>query len=234
MKGQEPFRIGIIGGGIGGLALAQLLRNKPNIQVTVYERSAEAVDRLSGYRVMLSYFVLQNLQATLSREIWNRIAPSIGVQPKSGQELRFMKSNGKQMFSFDAEDMKDSFSVARWTLRKALLYKSDRFVRFGKTFQKYEKMKNGTVKIYFEGGSTDDCDLLVGADGMNSRVKRQLVPDAKVTDSDLAVIYFKIPLTHDTKELLPTPSASVVRSVNNASLAPWLTAPRRSVKEART
>jgi hypothetical protein len=40
---------------------------------------------------MLSYFVLQKLQATLRKEVWARIASSIGVHPKGGQELAFMK-----------------------------------------------------------------------------------------------------------------------------------------------
>lgn len=92
VKSNEPLlRIGVIGGGIAGLTFAQLLHDTPNVQVTVYERSFETVDRLCGYRVMLSYFVLQNLQATLRREVWKRVAASIGVQPQGGQELLFMK-----------------------------------------------------------------------------------------------------------------------------------------------
>ncbi len=122
------------------------------------------------------------------------------------------------MFSFDAEEMRDSFSVARWLLRKALLHKSERFVKFGKGFQRYEKLKSGAVKIFFEDGTTDECDLLVGADGAGSKVRKQLVPEAKVTDSDIAVIYFKIPLTPDTKELIPTKAASMAFSHKNQNI----------------
>jgi hypothetical protein len=89
---REPLvRVAVVGGGLGGLALGQLLHDVPNIQITVYERSVDSVDRLCGYRVMLSYFVLQKLQATLRKEVWARIASSIGVHPKDGQELAFMK-----------------------------------------------------------------------------------------------------------------------------------------------
>jgi 2-polyprenyl-6-methoxyphenol hydroxylase-like FAD-dependent oxidoreductase len=95
-------------------------------------------------------------------------------------------------------------------LRKALLHKSEKFVKFGKAFKRYERLRNGTVKIYFDDGTTEDCDILVGADGANSRVRKQLLPEAMIKTTDTAVIYFKIPYTPDTKDLLPTKSASMV------------------------
>lgn len=114
------------------------------------------------------------------------------------------------MFSFDAEEMKDSSSVSRWLLRNALLHKSGRFVKFGKTFQRYEQLPNGAVNVHFEDGTVEECDFLVGADGVGSKVRNQLLPNSKVSDTDLAVIYFKIPLTPDTKDLLPATSAAMV------------------------
>jgi 2-polyprenyl-6-methoxyphenol hydroxylase-like FAD-dependent oxidoreductase len=114
------------------------------------------------------------------------------------------------MFSFDAEEMKDSSSVSRWLLRNALLHKSSRFVKFGKTFERYEKLPTGAVDVYFDDGSVEEYDLLVGADGVGSKVRNQLLPNSKISDSDVAVIYFKIPLTSDTKNLLPAPSAVMV------------------------
>jgi 2-polyprenyl-6-methoxyphenol hydroxylase-like FAD-dependent oxidoreductase len=85
-------------------------------------------------------------------------------------------------------------------------------LKSGKTYQRFEKLPNGVVKVFFEDGTTDECDLLIGADGVGSKVRSQLRPDAKVIPSDVAVIYFKVPYTPYTKDLLPTPSGVMVYS----------------------
>ena len=48
-----PFHVVIIGGGIGGLTLAQGLR-QAGISAAVYERDRTPTDRLQGYRVHIS------------------------------------------------------------------------------------------------------------------------------------------------------------------------------------
>jgi glycine/D-amino acid oxidase-like deaminating enzyme len=87
---KQQARVAIIGAGLSGLALGQLLQNAPNVQVTVYEKSL-GPDSLSGYRIMVTHFVLRRLHASLSQDIWRKIALSIGISPKDGHELTFMK-----------------------------------------------------------------------------------------------------------------------------------------------
>ena len=53
LMSNDSFHVAIIGGGIGGLCLAQGL-NKAGVSVTVYERDRTRTDRLQGYRIHIS------------------------------------------------------------------------------------------------------------------------------------------------------------------------------------
>jgi pyruvate/2-oxoglutarate dehydrogenase complex dihydrolipoamide dehydrogenase (E3) component len=87
---EQNLRVAVIGAGLSGLALGQLLQNAPNVQVTVYERSL-GLDSLSGYRIMISQYVLKRLHASLPKDIWSKITLSIGISPRDGHKLTFMK-----------------------------------------------------------------------------------------------------------------------------------------------
>jgi 2-polyprenyl-6-methoxyphenol hydroxylase-like FAD-dependent oxidoreductase len=48
-------------------------------------------------------------------------------------------------------------------------------VQYGTRFRNYELLENGGVKVFFEDGSTDQGDILVGIDGANSQVRQSLL-----------------------------------------------------------
>jgi len=111
--------------------------------------------------------------------------------------------------------MKDQFSVSRWQLRQALLHRTEPFLRVGNAFERYELLLKGGARVYFSDGSTDECDLLVGADGWTSMVRKQLIPHATIKDVGMAVIYFKVPLTPKSMRLLGSPSRSMVNLLSH-------------------
>jgi 2-polyprenyl-6-methoxyphenol hydroxylase-like FAD-dependent oxidoreductase len=96
----------------------------------------------------------------------------------------------------------DGFGVNRLTLREILLAGLDDAVHFGRTFAGYESTRDGRVRAVFADGTTADGDLLVGADGTGSAVRRQLVPDAVVDELECAV-YGRTPIRPDTLAWLP-------------------------------
>lgn len=78
--------------------------------------------------------------------------------------------------------------IPRVDLRDALLDGLDGVVQWGKCFEKYEKLSDGTVRAYFEDDTTSDGDLLVGADGPNSKVRQQVLPAVHRLDLGVTAI----------------------------------------------
>ena len=90
----------------------------------------------------------------------------------------------------------------RMTLRQILLAGLSGQVHFGKPFTRYERTGD-LVTAFFADGSHETGDLLVGADGVNSRVARQLLPDAAVTDTGMRAIFGRTPLVIDGETRMP-------------------------------
>ncbi|MEU6807382.1 FAD-dependent monooxygenase, partial [Streptomyces neyagawaensis] len=79
----------------------------------------------------------------------------------------------------ELDSFERAYAVSRITLRRLLLAGLDDVVHFGKEFTRYKQNPNGTVTAVFADGTTATGDLLVGADGARSRVRRQLLPRAQ-------------------------------------------------------
>src|SRR5205823_10076345 len=77
-------------------------------------------------------------------------------------------------------------------------------VRYSRTFQRYERNPDGTVTAFFADGSTTTGDVLVGADGANSVVRQQYLPDAPRRETDAMSIAGRLPLNEATRVWLPT------------------------------
>jgi hypothetical protein len=59
------------------------------------------------------------------------------------------------------------------------------------------------VRLRFADGSTEAADVLVGADGVGSAVRRTLLPDAPIVDTGSRVSYGKTPLDDAARRLVP-------------------------------
>jgi 2-polyprenyl-6-methoxyphenol hydroxylase-like FAD-dependent oxidoreductase len=68
-----------------------------------------------------------------------------------------------------------------------LLSGLDGVVRLGKTFERYETA-DGPVIAHFADGTSATADVLIGADGANSRVRQQLLPHAERIDTGILAI----------------------------------------------
>ncbi len=199
---HTSFRVGIVGGGIGGLALAQGLK-KAGVSVALYERDATPTDRLQGYRVRISPKGSAALHDCLPADLFDLFAATCSVDRR---RFRFLTEKMEELLSFEFSGAPDAVAqnraASRITLREILLARLDGIVQFGKTFTRYEETADGIV-LCFADGSTATCDVLVGADGGNSRVRQQFLPHAQRIDTGVVGIAAKAMLTEDNRRRLP-------------------------------
>jgi 2-polyprenyl-6-methoxyphenol hydroxylase-like FAD-dependent oxidoreductase len=188
-----PLNVVVIGGGIGGLCLAQGLK-KAGIKVAVYERDRTPSDRLQGYRVHISPNGSRALHECLPPHLFAAFDRTCG---KATRAMRFLTEDFGVLLSLSTEfaspdPVAKHRSVSRISLRQVLLAELDDVVHFDKTFTHYEELPDGRVVAHFADGAWAVGDVLVAADGGGSRVRRQFLPHAPRLDTGVIGIAGKV------------------------------------------
>ncbi|ORX39067.1 hypothetical protein BD324DRAFT_649160 [Kockovaella imperatae] len=98
--------------------------------------------------------------------------------------------------------MRYHFQVDRRELRNDLL-KDLPSPHYAKAFERYTATADGVIAHFSDGSSSTEGSLLVGANGVHSRVARQLIGEASIPlDTGVRLVYGKTPLTSDLLEQL--------------------------------
>lgn len=196
----------IIGGGIGGLALAQGLR-RAGIPVAVYERTQQRTDWLQGYRIHLNPAGAAALRACLGPEGWRSFLDHASTADGFG----FLTDRAAVLLAFDAAEIGEQhYGVSRIRLREVLLDGLDDVVHLGREFTGYE-LAGDRVVGRFADGTAAEADLMIGADGAGSRVRGQLLPQAAGrVDTGVTTVAGRCPLTPETAAVLRTRTNIVV------------------------
>ena len=159
-------RIAIIGAGIGGLTLANLLQKNLDFEAVVYEKE-ETLNLEEGFGLQLAV----NSVSTLNQIGFNDLNKSEIYNPV---KLDFYSNEDKicdlDLTQFNSETKKYT-TLKRSTLIKFLKNKLfSNLIRFNKTVEGVEKNKD-TLKIKFKDGSYEEVDYLVVSDGVFSQTK---------------------------------------------------------------
>lgn len=198
------LRVIIAGAGVGGLCLAQGLR-QAGADVTVYERDPAALARGQGYRLRIDRHGTAALRDCLPPELFARYEdtanpPYQSVGAVYDHRLMLQYQHAPRRERWDPSTA--ARGVNRLTLREVLLAGLGDVVRFGAPVTGFDAGLTG-VRVHLGGGGTDTADLLVGADGLGSAVRGGLAPQAQVFDTGLRAIYGMTPLDDGLRTALP-------------------------------
>ncbi|WP_328305014.1 FAD-dependent oxidoreductase [Actinomycetospora sp. NBC_00405] len=208
------MKVIIIGGGTGGMCLAHGLR-RAGIDVAVHERDRTRTSGLHGYRVGISPNGARALKACLDPELF---ATFVATTAAPYDTLAMLTERYRTLLTMSFDDLPHTsggpedrapedkeHNVSRMTLRQVLFTGMEDVITFDRRFTHYSQHPDGRVTAHFDDGSADTGDLLVGADGAGSPVRRQHLPHATHTETGLVGIGGKTLLTERTEALLPEP-----------------------------
>ncbi|MFI6144453.1 FAD-dependent oxidoreductase [Streptomyces sp. NPDC051109] len=168
-------RIAIIGAGPGGLICARILQ-RLGITATVYDLDTPRAARDQGGTLDMHPDSGQRAlgEAGLLEAFLAQARPE-------GQQMRMVSRDGRILFDAlppEADPTEGNPEIDRGRLRDLLLDSlTPGTVRWGHKLTRAEPLGDGIHRLHFAGGTTADADLVIGADGAWSTVRR-LVSDA--------------------------------------------------------
>ncbi|MGC5288414.1 FAD-dependent oxidoreductase [Micromonospora sp. DT231] len=195
----------VAGAGLGGLCLAQgLLR--AGVDVDVYERDAAPDSRRQGYRLHVDARAALALEKCLPPRLFRLFLATAG---RPGSRVTVLSGRLRVLHQTPASPPRDpddpatlSTSVDRGTLREILAAGLAERIHYGHEVADYEQDPDG-VTLRFVDGSTTRADVLVGADGVSSAVRRVLLPHAQPVDTGTRIIYGRTLLDDAARRLVP-------------------------------
>lgn len=182
----KPFTVAIVGGGIGGLALAIGLRHH-GIAVQIYEASPSFSEIGAGIAFGPNAVKAMALLDPAIRDVFSRLATKNGFAEEEDTWINFRNGFGEpesiaKVQTGDREKTGlSSVHRAHFLNGLAALIPKD-IAHFGKRLQKFESTESGATTLTFEDGTTAQADALVGADGVRSRVRQSLLGKESVLD----------------------------------------------------
>jgi FAD-dependent urate hydroxylase len=168
-------RVIIIGGGIGGLCTAIGLR-RIGVAAVVYEQ-AEVLSQVGAGLTIWANAIKVLRKLGLADAVINA-----GSQIEHGA---IRTAGGRTLSRSEPGDMERLFGEPTVAIHRADLHDillsalPAGTVRLGAKCTGFEQGKD-SVTARFAGGHSDRADLLVGADGIHSGIRRQLFPEARL------------------------------------------------------
>jgi len=200
-------KVVIIGAGISGLLIANLLRQNSNYEVTLYEKN-NSINLEKGYGVQLS---------VNSIKLLNKINfQTINSQNKfNPNKVDFYSLKNKNKICDLDISVFNTYEAKYTTLQRTTLVEflkdklPNNLIQYNKKVNKVSS-QNEIIDLTFEGNSSAECDFLIISDGVFSSTK------SLIANKDIKPKYFKslaIRATIDQKNL---------KDINNSNISLFL------------
>jgi 2-polyprenyl-6-methoxyphenol hydroxylase-like FAD-dependent oxidoreductase len=177
-----PDKVIVAGGGVGGLALALMLR-RAGAEVEVHERHDGLQGRATGFTVW-SYAIKRLLDAGLERERLDSIASELEATEIRTQE-------GEELMTLPVGEVSEKLGAPTCDVNRARLQQvlidavGTERVHFGSEVVDVEQDGDRATAV-LAGGEPAVGDLVVGADGIHSTLRTKLVGERKLNYSGFA------------------------------------------------
>tara|TARA_B110001454_G_scaffold202618_1_gene209855 strand:- start:191 stop:1342 length:1152 start_codon:yes stop_codon:yes gene_type:complete len=200
-------KVAIIGAGISGLLIANLLRQDSNYEVTLYEKN-NSINLEKGYGVQLS---------VNSIKLLNKINfQTINSQNKfNPNKVDFYSLQNKNKICDLDISVFNTYEAKYTTLQRTTLVEflkdklPNNLIQYNKKVNNVSS-QNEIIDLTFEGNSSAECDFLIISDGVFSSTK------SLIANKDIKPKYFKslaIRATIDQKNL---------KHINNSNISLFL------------
>ena len=166
--------VAIIGGGISGLYIANLLRKNSNYQVTVYEKN-NSINLEKGYGIQLSV----NSIKLLNKIGFQNINLKEKFFPNTIDIYSLKNKNKNKICDLNISAFNDSnlkyTTLQRFTLIDFLRNKlPSNLINYNKKVIEIKK-KSKIIQVVFEDNSSIECDYLIISDGIFSKTRSLIV-----------------------------------------------------------
>jgi salicylate hydroxylase len=181
---QQDFpHVAIIGGGIGGVALAVACLHR-SIPFTLYERDSSFDTRSQGYGLTLQQAsrAIEGLGVLSLQQ--GLISTRHVVHTTDGKVIADWGIRDLDLSQVKSQPKRTNVHIARQSLRLALLEQlgGHGVVKWGHQLVNYEECDDGDIDLTFQVNANGQpniknvkAQLLVGADGIRSSVRRLLI-----------------------------------------------------------
>lgn len=163
------MRVGIVGSSIGGCAAAGAVRRTyPKAGITVFERSKVRLNGM-GTGLTVPHDLLEKLRL-------KRMIQHMPIQVPISSRIGFVSDEGdarevwRQGLQLSTVNWKDLYKVLLDNI-------SDTTVRYGATVTEVRELDD-SAEITFDDSSKEQCDWVVGADGIGSTLRDSISPES--------------------------------------------------------